>query len=94
MAQQVQVSCIRRDTGQDPDRRIDAIGGDNANGRRWWLPLPQAIAHIEAGDYQFFTMVNNRFALVIIATYNGRKYLKTEADGLHPNNLLSLPECT
>jgi hypothetical protein len=30
---------------------------------------------------------------VIVATHNGKKYIKTEADGPHPNNLLALPEC-
>jgi hypothetical protein len=30
---------------------------------------------------------------VIIATRLGREYLKTEADGEQPDNLLALPEC-
>ena len=30
---------------------------------------------------------------VIVAVHNGNKYIKTENDGLHPNNLLALPEC-
>jgi len=30
---------------------------------------------------------------VIVETHNRRKYLKTEADGYAPNNLLALPEC-
>jgi len=30
---------------------------------------------------------------VIIAVHNGNEYLKTTADGLHPNNLLALPDC-
>ncbi|MFZ7094403.1 DUF3892 domain-containing protein [Primorskyibacter sp. 2E233] len=30
---------------------------------------------------------------VATATRNGKKYLKTEADGAEPNNLLSLPRC-
>jgi hypothetical protein len=30
---------------------------------------------------------------VIVATHNGNKYIKTEADGIHPDNLLALPEC-
>jgi hypothetical protein len=32
-------------------------------------------------------------AEVIIATHLGHKYLKTTADGVHPDNLLALPEC-
>jgi hypothetical protein len=34
--------------------------------------------------------VNGRSVWVIIAIHNGREYLKTEADGYEPNNLLSL----
>jgi hypothetical protein len=34
------------------------------------------------------------FALLsLLATHNGRKYLKTTADSYRPDNLLSLPEC-
>ncbi|MFI5246011.1 MAG: DUF3892 domain-containing protein [Gemmatimonadales bacterium] len=37
--------------------------------------------------------MNGKSVWVIIATHNGNEYLKTEADGVHPNNLLALPEC-
>jgi hypothetical protein len=30
---------------------------------------------------------------VVVATRNGVKYLKTDADSSEPNNLLSLKEC-
>jgi hypothetical protein len=30
---------------------------------------------------------------VIVAVHNGHKYIKTKADGIQPDNLLSLPEC-
>ena len=42
----------------------------------------------------FFVVVAAREVSVIVATSRyGNKYLKTEADGEEPNNLLSLPEC-
>lgn len=53
-----------------------------------------AIRRIESGTDSFFTMVNNRSAEIVVASHNGRKYLKTDSDGYAPNNLLSLPECT
>ena len=40
-----------------------------------------------------YTFADGRRADVIVATRNGHKYLKTEADYDTPDNLLSLPEC-
>lgn len=37
--------------------------------------------------------VNSILVWVEVATRNGRQYLKTEADGVEPNNLLALPRC-
>ena len=54
----------------------------------------QAIASIEAGSYQFYWQAGGRSVWVIIAvSEGGHKYLKTQADGQQPDNLLSLPEC-
>jgi hypothetical protein len=32
------------------------------------------------------------WVIIAVSPY-GHKYLKTQADGEHPDNLLSLPEC-
>lgn len=93
MADSVEVRCIKKTNRTDPHERIHGIGGVNANNTRWYLTLNEAIAGIEAGKWQFYTAGGGRTVRVVIATHNGHKYLKTEADGIHPNNLLSLPEC-
>lgn len=93
MADNVEVKCINKTNRPDPHERISHIGGINPDGNRWKLTVDQAIAGIESGKWQFYTSVNGKSAKIIIATHSGRKYLKTEADGLHPNNLLALPEC-
>lgn len=93
MATNVQVQCIKKTNRTDPHERIHGIGGVNSDGSRWYLPLNDAIAGIEAGKWSFYTSVGGKSVWVIIANHNGHKYLKTEADGIHPNNLLSLPEC-
>ena len=84
------VTCIIPD-GLDLDRRIDSIGGTDAGG--WTLKLDAAIVHIETGTHRFWTIANGESVWVIVAVRNGRKYLKTTADGLEPNNLLALPRC-
>ncbi|PTX94180.1 DUF3892 domain-containing protein [Spartobacteria bacterium LR76] len=86
---EVEVKCINKTDRQNPHERIKNIGGF----QQWKLSEAEAIAGIEAGTWQFYVNVNNRRVRVIVATRLGVKYLKTENDGDHPNNLLSLPEC-
>lgn len=93
MSFDVEIKCIRKTNRQDPHERIQGVGGINPDGTRWYLPLDDAIAGMEAGKWRFWTAGGGKSVWVVIAVHNGRKYLKTEADGQHPNNLLSLPEC-
>ncbi|EMB2350565.1 DUF3892 domain-containing protein [Serratia marcescens] len=89
-----QVTCIRKSDRQNAHERIQAIGGVNADGTRWSLPQADAIAGIEAGTWRFWVTANGHSVWVIVSTSTaGNKYLKTQNDGEHPNNLLSLPEC-
>ena len=80
-----EITCIVPD-GSDPDRRIDAVGGDG-----WQKDEDTVIGEIEDGA-EYYVEVDRRVG-VEIGTYEGRKYLKTENDGYPPNNLLSLPAC-
>lgn len=79
----------------DADRRIDSIGGTSGGtgGGGWCIKLDVAIKGIEVGKWRFWTSANGKSVWVIIAKRNGKKYLKTEADGDEPNNLLALPRC-
>lgn len=93
MAENIQIQCINKSDRYDPHERILFVGGVY-NGQRWKLSQPDAIAGIESAKWAFFVQVNGRSVWVIVAVSQyGNKYLKTEADGDHPNNLLSLPEC-
>jgi hypothetical protein len=93
MAQRVRIECINKTPRQDPHLRIRNVGGQNGDGSHWKLSVDEAIAAIEGGRYSFNVSAGGRSVDVIVAVHSGRKYLKTTADGLQPNNLLALPEC-
>lgn len=94
MATRAQIKCINKSDRFNPEERITHVGGFPAEGGgNWKWGLDKAIAEIEAGRWAFFVSVNGTSVDVIVATRNGRKYLKTRNDGESPNNLLSLPEC-
>ena len=88
MAIRYQVTCTTPD-GNDADQRIDAIGGSG-----WYYLIDDAISKIENRTHEFWTYAAGKATDVIVARRaSGRKYLKTVADGVEPNNLLALPSC-
>jgi Protein of unknown function (DUF3892) len=94
MAQDVQIKCINKSDRMNPHERIKHVGGQNADGTRWKLSLDDAIAGIKNDRWRFWTIANGKSVWVVIAkSAAGNEYLKTEADGDQPNNLLALPEC-
>lgn len=93
MADTHQIQCINKTDRQDPHDRIKYVGGISG-GQRWKLSQPEAIAGIDAGKWRFWVSAEGKSVWVIVAVSRyGNKYLKTEADGEQPNNLLNLPEC-
>ena len=72
--------------GNDPDRRIDALGGDN-----FCHPIEAAIHNVVNGIHQYRTIANGQYVWVVAAERNRRIYLKTETDYYEPNNLPALP---
>ena len=84
------VTCInKRGSHYDPHERIAAIGGSG-----WKHLEDDAIRRIEARTDDYTVTRGGRTVRVLVAVHQGRKYLKTEADGYSPDNLLALPECS
>lgn len=94
MTDSIEIKCINKSNRPDPHERITHVGGVNPDGSRWKLAQIEAIAGVEGGKWSFYVTQGLRTVRVIVAVSRyGNKYLKTEADGEQPNNLLSLPEC-
>lgn len=94
--QAYRVTCHTPDDS-DPDRRLQGVGGTGIKGTEgepWWLPIDDAISGIEAGLFELWTVDQKGNSVwVLVDQRNGRKYLRTESDGVEPNNLLALNPC-
>ena len=93
MSTRVRVRCVNKRPREDPHLRISYIGGINRDGRRWHMTETEAINAIRTGKYSFYVEAQGRHVEVVVATREGRAYLKTRVDGVRPDNLLALPEC-
>jgi len=94
MPNTTQIKCINKSDRSNPHERILNVGGAE-NGKHWKITQQQAVAYIESGEWKFWVQVGTAPSVWVIVAVSkfGNKYLKTENDGEHPNNLLSLPEC-
>ena len=94
MTVRYQVYCVNKSDRMNPHERILNIGGFNDDRSRWRLSQQEAIQAIESSKWGFYVSRGGKTVNVVVAiSPYGNKYIKTIADGIHPDNLLSLPEC-
>jgi Protein of unknown function (DUF3892) len=90
----IRIDCVNKTDRTDAHERIRNVGGPKSDGNRWRLSEDAAIEGIETGKWTLHVeRPTGHVVAVVIATRLGHKYLKTEADGEQPDNLLALPEC-
>ena len=85
------VTFAQKAYSYDPHERIELIGGLNSDKSRWKLSQQAAISAIEAGSDEFVVVTKERVVKVVVVTYAGQKYLKTEEGEKGPDSLLALP---
>ena len=91
-AKVVQIKCINKRDRPNPHERITHVGGYESS--QWKITQQEAIQYIERGEWNFYVSAYGKSVWVVVAVSQfGHKYLKTQDDGVMPNNLLSLPEC-
>ena len=87
------ITCAtKKGPNYDPYERITHLGGYSSKGN-FVIPSEEMIRKIESGKYSYSVDKDGKKVQIVVATRNGRKYLKTEADGFEPNNLLALGDC-
>jgi hypothetical protein len=84
------VSSVSRAYSHDPLERIESIGGVNFDHTRWTLSQAAAISAIEAGTDEFFVDAGGVPVKLIVLTHHDQKYLRTEREETHPDDLLNL----
>lgn len=87
------ITCATKPHPQSPHEHITHVGNPAAG---WVWPRENVIASIEAGTNTFFVLdpLSSKRANVAVVSPQGRaKYLRTHADGVWTDNLLSLNTC-
>lgn len=84
------VSTVIRAYSRDPLERVESIGGVNPDHTLWKLTQSAAIAVIEAGTDQFFIRAGDQAIKLVVHTRGGEKYLQSEREKTHPDDLLNL----
>lgn len=93
MAPRYRIRCVNKIPREDPHKAIVNVGGVNSDGTRWKQSQKQTVDEIDSRQAEFYVDEAGRVVDVIVATHNGHRYIKTEADRVGENNLLRLPEC-
>ena len=84
------ISTVGRAYSRDPLERVASIGGVNSDHTRWNFSQPMAIALIESGTDEFLFHAGAQIMRVVVLTHRGEKYLQSEREATHPDDLLNV----
>lgn len=88
-----EITCVNKRDRPNIHEHIVTVGGVHL-GLKWRKTQLEVITDIENKWESYYVTKNGRTVQVIVAvSVYGHKYIKTEADGVRADNLLSLEEC-
>ena len=88
-----QVTCITKPHPQSPHEHITHLGNPSVG---WKWTREQIIASIDARTNTFFVIdprTGKRAEVGVVREPGKQPYVRTYADGVYTNNLLSLDQC-
>ncbi len=88
-----QITCVTKSHPQGGHEHITHVGNPAGN---WMWPVEQVIASIDAGTNTFYVKdpyTGRRAEVGVVRPQGRRPHLRTYADGLWNDNLLSLNAC-
>lgn len=88
------ITSVDRAYSGDPLERVAFIGGVNADTTRWHFSQLAVIALIEKGTDEFLFQIGNESVRVVVLTHEGEKYLQSEREKTHPDELLNFASAT
>jgi hypothetical protein len=83
------VSNVNRAYSLDPFERVESIAGVNSDHTAWKFSQAAAIRLIEHGTDEFFFRVGDAHIRLVVLTRDGEKYLQSEREETHPDDLFN-----
>ena len=88
-----QIRCITKSDSRGGHEHITHVGNVPAN---WKWTVAQVVASIDAKSNTFYVLdgrTGKRADVGVVRSTHGNPYIRTYADGIWNDNLLSLPAC-
>ena len=88
-----EITCVTKRDRHNVHEHIVEVGGIHL-GIKWRKTQLEVITDIENKWESYYVIRGGaRVRVLVSVSIYGHKYIKTEADGLRPDNLLSLEDC-
>ena len=92
MAASYEILSVSISGSENAYEKITFVCGKNKEGGKWCVSQEKAVQGIQNKELEFYIRLHGKSIKVIVGSYYGKKYLKTEQDQEMPECLLRLSE--